>query len=97
MNNVYAVYSRNMLWGTVNQLIMGQNILQAVDAAAATYGPDDIYWYLSQGGTKPHRYAAFALVPRGRHRHPLHPGPKRGGVTRHPSLNIATKIGRQRF
>ena len=27
-----------------------------------TYGPDDIYWYLSQGGTKPHRYAAFALV-----------------------------------
>ena len=50
VNNVYAVYSRNMLWGTVNQLIMGQNILQAVDAAAATYGPDDIYWYLSQGG-----------------------------------------------
>ena len=62
VNNVYAVYSRNMLWGTVNQLIMGKNILQAVDAAAATYGPDDIYWYLSQGGTKPHRYAAFALV-----------------------------------
>ena len=30
VNNVYAVYSRNMLWGTVNQLIMGQNILQAV-------------------------------------------------------------------
>ncbi len=62
VNNVYAVYSRNMLWGTVNQLIMGKNILQAVDAAAATYGPDDIYWYLSQGGTQPHRYAAFALV-----------------------------------
>ena len=62
VNNVYAVYSRSMLWGTVNQLIMGKNILQAVDAAAATYGPDDIYWYLSQGGTKPHRYAAFALV-----------------------------------
>ncbi len=62
VNNVYAVYSRNMLWGTVNQLIMGKNILQAVDAAAATYGPDDIYWYLSQGGTRPHRYAAFALV-----------------------------------
>ena len=62
VNNVYAVYSRSMLWGTVNQLIMGKNILQAVDAAAATYGPDDIYWYLSQGGTQPHRYAAFALV-----------------------------------
>lgn len=62
VNNVYAVYSRSMLWGTVNQLIMGKNILQAVDAAAATYGSDDIYWYLSQGGTKPHRYAAFALV-----------------------------------
>ena len=62
VNNVYAVYSRSMLWGTVNQLIMGKNILQAVDAAAATYGPDDIYWYLSQGGAKPHRYAAFALV-----------------------------------
>ena len=62
VNNVYAVYSRSMLWGTVNQLIMGKNILQAVDAAAAAYGPDDIYWYLSQGGTKPHRYAAFALV-----------------------------------
>ena len=62
VNNVYAVYSRSMLWGTVNQLIMGKNILQAVDSAAATYGPDDIYWYLSQGGTQPHRYAAFALV-----------------------------------
>ena len=62
VNNVYAVYSRSMLWGTVNQLIMGKNILQAVDAAAAAYGPDDIYWYLSQGGTQPHRYAAFALV-----------------------------------
>ena len=62
VNNVYAVYSRSMLWGTVNQLIMGKNILQAVDAAAAAYGPDDIYWYLSQGGAKPHRYAAFALV-----------------------------------
>lgn len=62
VNNVYAVYSRSMLWGAVNQLIMGKNILQAVDAAAAAYGPDDIYWYLSQGGAKPHRYAAFALV-----------------------------------
>ena len=62
VNNVYAIYSRSMLWGTVNQLIMGKNILQAVDAAAATYGPDDIYWYLSQGGTTPHRYASFALV-----------------------------------
>ena len=62
VNNVYAVYSRSMLWGTVNQLIMGKNILQAVAAAAAAYGPDDIYWYLSQGGAKPHRYAAFALV-----------------------------------
>ena len=81
VNNVYAVYSRNMLWGTVNQLIMGQNILQAVDAAAATYGPDDIYWYLSQGGTKPHRYAAFALVHGDDTATLLHPGPKRGGVT----------------
>ena len=62
VNNVYAIYSRNMLWGTVNQLIMGRTILQAVDAAAATYGPDDIYWYLSQGGRTPHRYAAFALI-----------------------------------
>ena len=62
INNVYTIYSRDMLWGTVNQLIMGKNILQAVDAAAATYGVDDISWYLSQGGTSPHRYAAFALV-----------------------------------
>lgn len=62
VNNVYTIYSRNILWGTVNQLITGKNILQAVDAAAATYGPDDIYWYLSQGGTSPHRYAAFVLV-----------------------------------
>lgn len=62
LNNVYTIYSRNMLWGTVNQLIMGKNILQAVDAAAATYGVDDISWYLSQGGTNPHRYAAIALV-----------------------------------
>lgn len=62
VNNVYTIYSRNILWGTVNQLITGKNILQAVDAAAATYGPDDVYWYLSQGGTSPHRYAAFVLV-----------------------------------
>ena len=62
VNNVYTIYSRNILWGTVNQLIMGKNILQAVDSAAATYGPDDIYWYLSQGGTSPHRYSAFVLV-----------------------------------
>ena len=72
VNNVYAIYSRSMLWGTVNQLIMGKNILQAVDAAAATYGPDDIYWYLSQGGTTPHRYASFALVHGNGHRHPVH-------------------------
>ena len=62
VNTVYAIYARNMLWGTVNQLITGQNILQAVDAAAATYGVDDIAWYLSQGGATPHRYAAFALI-----------------------------------
>lgn len=62
VNNVYTIYSRDILWGTVNQLIMGKGILQAVDAACATYGSDDIYWYLSQGGISPHRYAAFALV-----------------------------------
>ena len=62
VNNVYTIYSRNILWGTVNQLIMGKNILQAVDSAVATYGSDDVYWYLSQGGTSPHRYAAFVLV-----------------------------------
>ena len=86
VNNVYAVYSRNMLWGTVNQLIMGQNILQAVDAAAATYGPDDIYWYLHLLVPVPGRHQTPPLRglcpgPRGRHRHPLHPGPERGGVT----------------
>ncbi len=62
VNNVYAIYARNILWGTVNRLIMGDNILQAVDTAAAAYGADDVYWYLSQGGTRPHRYAAFAII-----------------------------------
>ena len=40
VNNVYTVYSRSMLWDTVNYLILGQSIGQAVAHAQATYGTE---------------------------------------------------------
>ena len=62
VNNVYTVYSRSMLWDTVNYLILGQSIGQAVAHAQATYGTDDLVWYTAQGGKRPHAAAAYPLL-----------------------------------
>ena len=62
VNNVYTVYSRSMLWDTVNHLILGQSIGQAVAHAQATYGTDDLVWYTAQGGKRPHAAAAYTML-----------------------------------
>ena len=62
VNNVYNVYSRSMLWDTVNHLILGQSIGQATAHALATYGTDDLVWYNAQGGKRPHAAAAYAML-----------------------------------
>ena len=62
VNNVYTVYSRSMLWDTVNHLIMGQTIEQALQHAKDTYGENDLVWYSSQGGRRPHAAAAYTLL-----------------------------------
>lgn len=62
VNNVYTVYSRSMLWDTVNHLILGQSIGQALDHATASYGSNDLIWYNTQGGKRPHAAAAYPLL-----------------------------------
>lgn len=62
VNNVYTVYSRSMLWDTVNHLIMGQNVGQALQHAKSTYGEDDLVWYHAQGGLRPHAAASYAVL-----------------------------------
>ena len=59
VNNVYTVYSRSMLWETVNHLILGQTLQEAVQASMDTYGADDLIWYNAQGGKRPHAAAAY--------------------------------------
>ena len=41
MNNVYTVYSRSMLWDTVNHLILGQTLQESVQHSMDTYGADE--------------------------------------------------------
>lgn len=62
VNTVYTIYSRNLVWDTVNQMIMGKTIRESLEHAVATYGSDDIEWYLSQGGLFPHRVAAYPVL-----------------------------------
>lgn len=62
VNNVYTVYSRSMLWDTVNHLLMGQSIGDAVAHAKATYGENDVIWYLEQGGRRPHAATAWLVL-----------------------------------
>ena len=50
VNNVYTVYSRSMLWATVNRLLAGDTVREAVDFGLNLYGADDIIWYNNQGG-----------------------------------------------
>ncbi len=59
VNNVYTVYSRSMLWDTVNHMILGQTLAEAVQHAQDTYGADDLVWYNAQGGKRPHAAAAY--------------------------------------
>ena len=58
VNNVYTVYSRSMLWDTVNHLILGQTLQESVQHSMDTYGADDLVWYNAQGGKRPHAAAA---------------------------------------
>lgn len=62
VNNVYSVYSRSMLWATVNRMIEGETLEQAVDYAKSIYGSDDIIWYSAQGGKRPHAAASYAVL-----------------------------------
>lgn len=62
VNNVYTVYSRSMLWDTINHLGMGMTIGGAVTHAKDTYGENDIIWYTEQGGRRPHAAAAYLVL-----------------------------------
>lgn len=62
VNNVYTVYSRSMLWDTVNHLILGQTLEASLQHASDTYGANDLIWYTSQGGKRPHAAAAYPLL-----------------------------------
>lgn len=62
VNNVYTVYSRSMLWDTVNHLVLGESIEQALGHAKDTYGADDLIWYREQGGRRPHAAASYAVL-----------------------------------
>ena len=62
VNNVYSVYSRSMLWATVNRLLEGDTVREAVDFGLKLYGTDDIIWYNNQGGRRPHAVASFPIL-----------------------------------
>lgn len=62
VNNVYAIYSRDLMWDTVNQLIVGRTMQQALDHAIETFGANDIEWYLSQAGLHPHQRASYPML-----------------------------------
>ena len=62
VNNVYTVYSRSMLWATVNRLLAGDTVRKAVDFGLNLYGADDIIWYNNQGGRRPHAVASFPVL-----------------------------------
>ena len=62
VNNVYTVYSRSMLWATVNRLLAGDTVREAVDFGLNLYGADDIIWYNEQGGRRSHAAASYAML-----------------------------------
>ena len=63
VNNVYSVYSRSMLWATVNRLIEGETLQQAIDYGLEVYGENDIVWYLNQNtGRHPHSAASYPII-----------------------------------
>ena len=63
VNNVYSVYSRSMLWATVNRLIEGETLQEAIDYGLEVYGENDIVWYLNQNtGRHPHPAASYPII-----------------------------------
>ena len=63
VNNVDSVYSRSMLWATVNRLIEGETLQQAIDYGLEVYGENDIVWYLNQNtGRRPHAAASYPII-----------------------------------
>ncbi len=60
-NTVYSTYSRNVMWDTVNQLIYGATVQQAVDHAMDRYGVNDVIWYSSLSTKRPHALASYPL------------------------------------
>ena len=62
INNVYAVYARSMLWATVNRLLCGDTLAQAVDFSLDRYGADDLIWYSKQGRNRPHPVASYPII-----------------------------------
>lgn len=62
VNNVYAVYSRSMLWDIVNHLIVGDTLRESLDHACGLYGTDDLIWYNQRGGQRPHALASYAVI-----------------------------------
>jgi hypothetical protein len=60
-NTVYSTYSRNVMWDTVNQLIYGDTVQEALAHATQRYGSDDVVWYSSLTTRTPHALAAYPL------------------------------------
>lgn len=62
INNVYAMYSRNVLWAMTNLMINGCTVQEAMDTALELYGTDDLIWYHAQGGKRPHALASYPIL-----------------------------------
>lgn len=52
-----------MLWATVNRMIEGETLQQAIDYGLEVYGENDIVWYLNQNtGRHPHPAASYPII-----------------------------------
>ncbi len=71
VNNVYTVYSRSMLWATVNRLIEGETCSRPWISALRIYGADDIVWYSTSTPGRSHAAASYPDVQR-RPKRPAH-------------------------
>lgn len=60
-HTVYATYSRNVMWDTVNQLVYGATVQQALNHATEHYGVNDVIWYSSLSTKRPHALASYPL------------------------------------
>lgn len=62
VNNVYAIYSRSVVWSMVNDMIGGSTVQQAMENAQELYGENDIIWYYMQGRNHPHAAASYPVL-----------------------------------